>query len=210
MIKTLLHHGGRETMTGALLRSSMEYLHLEVGIGSPFFQDNYEVWSDLATDCWLKHVWQFQQDQSLRVDHTVPVVMKQTVHDAFLMPLFVKHGYLANDLRLLNQCRCFLQVLTVADVLVADGSKFCEDAVQGVRNDSRRLAYNWPRTARPANRHWVRWRQALKTYWRYPLTARQHGLWENGIHPLSLNGIGVTTRAEKSCSIEKELYGYSG
>ena len=88
--------------------------------------------------------------------------MKQTEHDAFLMPLFVKRGYLANDLRLLNQCRCFLQVLTVADVLVADGSKFCEDAVQGVRNDSRRLAYNWPRTARPANRHWVRWRQALR------------------------------------------------
>jgi hypothetical protein len=161
-IKTLLHHGGRETMTGALLRSSMEYLHLEVGTGSPFFQDNYEVWSDLVTDCWLKHVWQFQQEQSLRVDHTVPVVMKQTEHDAFLMPLFVKHGYLANDLRLLNQCRCFLQVLTVADVLVADGSKFCEDAMQGVRNDSRRLAYNWPRTERPANRHWVRWRQALR------------------------------------------------
>jgi hypothetical protein len=55
-IKTLLHHGERATMTGALLWSSMKSLHLELGTGVPFFQDDYEVWSVLATDCWMKHV----------------------------------------------------------------------------------------------------------------------------------------------------------
>jgi hypothetical protein len=37
----------------------------------------------------------------------------------------------------------------------------CEDAWWGLRNDSRRLQYNWPRTERPANLHWNLWRQAL-------------------------------------------------
>jgi hypothetical protein len=32
-IKTLLHHGDWATMTGALLRSSMESLHLKLGTG---------------------------------------------------------------------------------------------------------------------------------------------------------------------------------
>jgi hypothetical protein len=55
-IKALLHQGERATMTGALLWSSIESLHLELGTGVPFFQDDYEVWLVLATDCWLKHV----------------------------------------------------------------------------------------------------------------------------------------------------------
>jgi hypothetical protein len=73
-IKTLLHHGERSTMTGELLRPSMDSLHLELGTGAPFFHDNFEVWSDLATGCWLKDVWELQQEQALQVDHTVPVV----------------------------------------------------------------------------------------------------------------------------------------
>jgi hypothetical protein len=99
-IKALLHHGEQATLIGALLRSSMESLHLELGsTGIPFFQDDYyEVWSDLATGCWLKHVWEFQQEQAVQVEHTVPAVMKQTEHVEFLMPLFVQHGYQDNDL----------------------------------------------------------------------------------------------------------------
>jgi hypothetical protein len=162
-IKTLLHHGERATMTGTLLRSSMESLHLELGTGVPFFQDDYEVWSVLATDCWLKHVWEFQQEQEVRVEHTVPVVRTQTEHNAFLMPLFVQHGYQNNELRLLNQCRCFLQALTVADLLTANSTGVCEDSWLGVRNHSRQQEYTWPRTKKPAERHWALWRHTLMT-----------------------------------------------
>ena len=67
------------------------------------------------------------------MEHKGPVVMRQTEHDEFLMPLFVKHGYRDNDLHLLNQCQCFLRALTVANVLVVDSSKVCEDSWLGVR-----------------------------------------------------------------------------
>ena len=143
-IKTLMHHGDRETVTGALLRSSLEHLQLELGSGAPFFQDDYEIWSDLATNCWLKHVWKFLQEQALRVEHTVPVLKTQTAQDAFLMPLFVQHGFSNNDLRILNHCRCYLHALTVADVLVVDGSKVCIDSWDGTQNYSRRSDYIGP------------------------------------------------------------------
>ena len=177
-IKTLMHHGDRETVTGALLRSSLEHLQLELGSGVPFFQDDYEIWSDLATNCWLKHVWKFLQEQALRVEHTVPVLKTQTTQDAFLMPFLVQHGFSNNDLRILNHCRCYLHALTVADVLVADGSKVCIDSWDGTRNYSRRSDYIWPRTERPAERHWVMWRQALSTV--FSIASNRQTEWELG------------------------------
>jgi hypothetical protein len=92
---------------------------------------------------------------------TVPVVTKQTESDEFLMPLFVQHGYQDNNLRILNQCRCFLQALTLGDVLAADSRRVCEDSWLRVCNHSRRSEYTWPRTEKPAARHWVMWQQAL-------------------------------------------------
>jgi hypothetical protein len=105
----------------------------------------------------LKHVWEFQQEQEVRVEHTVRVVRTLTEHDAFLMPLFVQHGYRNNELQLLNQCQCFLQALTVADLLTADSIRVCQDSWLGVRNHSRQQEHTWPRT----KRNWALWRHAL-------------------------------------------------
>ena len=160
-IQTLMRHGDRATVTGQLLRASMENLHLEIGTGAAFFEDDYDVWAPLATDCWLKHVWQFQAEHGIRVEHTVPKLCKQTTADEFLMPLFAAQGYSGNDLRLLNQCRCYLRAVTTADISVADGSTVCNDAWMGSRNASRTSTYEWPRTERPIERHWHLWRKAL-------------------------------------------------
>jgi hypothetical protein len=53
------------------------------------------------------------------------------------MPLFAQHGYRNKELRLLNQCRCLLQALTVADLLTADSTRVCKDSWLGVRNHAR-------------------------------------------------------------------------
>jgi hypothetical protein len=63
-IQTLMQHGDRETVTGSPMQTSMEYLHLELDIGESFFKDNYNFLASLATGCWLKHVWQFQDEQA--------------------------------------------------------------------------------------------------------------------------------------------------
>jgi hypothetical protein len=61
-LETLLQHGDQDTVTGHLLRQSMELPQLELGTGNPLFLDDYETFESLATDCWLKHVWRFQQE----------------------------------------------------------------------------------------------------------------------------------------------------
>jgi hypothetical protein len=92
----------------------------------------------LAPDCWLKNLWEFQAQHGIKVDHNVPKLRQQTTADKFLiMPLFVAHGYSGNeDLRLLNQWRCYLQAVTTADISVADSLTVCTNAWNGCRNVS--------------------------------------------------------------------------
>ncbi len=160
-LKTLLRHRDRATVTGLLIRQSMELLHLEIGTGNPLFQDDFATFKSLATDCWLKHVWSFQQELELSLQHATPVLTLQSTSDLFLMSLFADAGFTGESLRVLNQCRRFLRATTVADLVRANGDQLCEDAWWGRRNDSRRSSYQWPRTERPANKHWNLWRRAL-------------------------------------------------
>jgi hypothetical protein len=136
-----MRHGDREMVTGSLMRTSMEHLHLELGTGESFFDDEYGIWSQLATDCWLKHVRQFQEEHGVNLDHEFPKLCKQTQSHKFLMQMFGAQGYKGNELMLLNQCWCFLHVVMAVDLAVADGSQVCDDKWKGKQNNSQRSAY---------------------------------------------------------------------
>jgi hypothetical protein len=98
-LKTLLRHGNRDTVTGQLIRQSMELLQLELGTGKPLFSDDYETYQSLATDCWLKHVWRFQQEYDLQLKHELAVLTLQSTDDTFLMPHFAEAGFTGKSLR---------------------------------------------------------------------------------------------------------------
>jgi hypothetical protein len=69
----------------------------------------------------------------------------------------------------------------VADLLTVDSTQVCEDSWLGVRNSSRQSEYHWPRTKKPAERHWALWRQALTKVLdvsSYRSTAWNLGLWK--------------------------------
>jgi hypothetical protein len=110
----------------------MELLQLELGTGQPLFSDDYETYQLLATNCWLKHVWRFQQEEyDLQLKPKVPVQTLQSTDDFFLMSCFADAGFTGESLRLLNQCRPFLRATTVADLVQTDGKILCEDAWWG-------------------------------------------------------------------------------
>jgi hypothetical protein len=127
-LKTLLRHGNWDTVTGQLIQQSMELLQLEMGKDKPLFSDDYEMYQVMATNCWLKHVWQFQQEYDLQLKHKVPVLTLQSTDDSFLMSRFADAGFTGKSLQLLNQCRRFLQATTVADLVQADSKQLCTDA----------------------------------------------------------------------------------
>jgi hypothetical protein len=117
---------------------------MELGTGESFFDDEYGIWSQLVTDCWLKHVRQFQEEHGISIDHDVPKLHKQTQSDAFLMRMFGAQGYKGNGLMLLNQCCCFCTLLrqsiwrwqTVAEYVMTNNGRASETTLEGQPTNS--------------------------------------------------------------------------
>jgi hypothetical protein len=58
-VKRVLVHGALPTHTGIYFNISLEQAQLEVGIGSPLLEANYDDYGFLLTFCWVKVLWQF-------------------------------------------------------------------------------------------------------------------------------------------------------
>jgi hypothetical protein len=125
---------------------------------------DYYVLEECATDCWIKTVWKYGWDYAIDLQDRLPQLELRREQDLFLMEAFAQHNYEASDLRVLNQCRTFLQAVTLADVTMADGKFITQEAWNGNQLNGNRInPYEFPRQQPklPA-KHWELWRSALQ------------------------------------------------
>ena len=66
-IKGLLNHIWQGTTIGKLLKISLEYAMIEVGLGGLYFNDDYKVYVHLGEDTWIKHLWKFLFDTGIQL-----------------------------------------------------------------------------------------------------------------------------------------------
>lgn len=161
-IKKLLVHGSVDTPTGHFLRTSLESAQLEVGIGTPILEADYEYYGFLLTDCWIKSLWRFVSAYGILLrnpDQVLPQL--QRTGDAFLMELFVASNLFdETDLIKINRCRLFYRAVTLADVVTGDGSAITREArlADRIRPTS---SYVWPNEW-PCSADIYKWREALR------------------------------------------------
>ena len=67
-IQVLLDNKWKDTVTGQLIRTSLESFKLELGIQGALFSKDYDLYSDIATDFWIKHSWHFVQEHNIEID----------------------------------------------------------------------------------------------------------------------------------------------
>jgi hypothetical protein len=149
--------------TDKLLRISLSYLQLVVGSATNVLMlptSTYSAW----TECkWLLSFWTFLRRVKLTATvtgHWVPEACRR--NDFLLMDYFVEEGLSAEILVVLNRCRIYLQVFSLADISSADGTSIIPDVLQGVPLIDRKSKLNWPYQQRPPNSAWEIWRSALR------------------------------------------------
>jgi hypothetical protein len=147
--------------TGQLLRSSAENLMVELGFPKAIFELNYKKYNKLATRAWMKCTWQFCNEFKITMHTTIPKLEPQCPDDQFLMPVFAAKCN-ASLLPQLNIFRKYLQVITLAEIVTADGKYITRAAWEGHRDASRITKYNWPEQHRPSDSHWQLFRDALQ------------------------------------------------
>jgi hypothetical protein len=144
----------------------------------------YRNWID---SFWLVSFWNFLHKAQLLITttkHWLPKLVRE--HDKVLMDYFIALGYSAPTLGALNCCRIYLQVITLSDIVSADGTCIIPDIFHGLPLLDRCSTLKWPCRQRPPNTEWGIWQSALRPLQprnklTYPLgkwtTHESHQLW---------------------------------
>jgi len=159
-ISTFLSTFPTTTLTGSLLLACLEQAQLEVGLGTPFLELDFEQFSLLLTPCWLRSVWEFLSYAgiSLRSSERTPSLQLQWVGDQYLMDIaFSDPHWSRSDLLTINRCCLALHCITLADVATGDG---CYLRSFSFPPSALPSSYIWPKES-PSWADWHLWEKFL-------------------------------------------------
>jgi hypothetical protein len=171
------------TMTGQLIRASMEWATVELGLGNSLFRYEFDTFNFHLTDCWIKHLWQFCNEHNIIIDdYVTPSLRLRRRNDHFIMNSIITTGYSPHQLQSINRCRMYLRATTLSDITTGFGDQINKDILRGIRDEDAYTPYLWPRQPRPDERSWRLWRKALRES--FPHTNRRLttplGSWHDG------------------------------
>jgi hypothetical protein len=126
----------QDNITGNLINTSYELLSLETRFLRPL-EENYDRWGDLATNCYMKHVWEFLYKYKITLRLQVDTVQPPRENDALIMEVIRSH-LSVSELKMFNMCRLYLQVLWISDITMGDGASLNWYGGAGIKKERRR------------------------------------------------------------------------
>ena len=166
-VQVLLDNVWENTVTGDLIRVSMESLKLELGIKGSIFSHDFDMYGHLATNCWVKHLWKFVWAHSIEINDKVGEEDILRERDTMLTDKFAtsfKLGLLnKRDWKAANKCRLYLKVLTIADIANGCGTGIDKNFLNGRwHQGGKTRLVKWPDQGNPSLNDWQSWRRVLK------------------------------------------------
>ena len=154
----LVSHWDEISATGKLLKASMQILQVEVGLPGNPLNKSFEVWQETVTPCWLSSTWEFMSQYKINIDLTLEEIPTRRTNDRFIMESFIAKGAKKSQLKLLNRCRLYLKVITLADICDASGTIITPQAWNGTQMEESRSTIVWPNQGKPDGKSWTLWR----------------------------------------------------
>ena len=182
-IDKFVQHINSDSITGKLIRVSIEMAQLELGIGRDIFSLPYQKFHFLVQEGWIKSIWRFTHEHNITIRNRVThLPLPQREHDLFLMEAFQDQGYSHAELQILNNCRKYLRVLTLSDIMTGTGDTFTEHYLCR-REPQQRNRFIWPRQSQPSTAMIKLWKKALrKTFGLLAgTTSYKLGRWLNNV-----------------------------
>ena len=133
------------SMSTPLLRSSMEWAIIHVGIGGKsLFDLDYTTYGHLLPRTWIRSLWEFVDEYKIHLPEYNFTLKKKRDGDIFLMEAFHRAGFSKRQLQALNRCRFFLQVETLSDITDGTGNQISKQAYDGKRTTYTSKIHDWP------------------------------------------------------------------
>ena len=220
-ISFLAEHLHEDNISGNLLRCSIEAASIEIGIGRNLFELNYDLYSHLLTDCWIKNIWKYSHEHNIVIkENTTIKPFLRRENDLFLMELFTDHGFTKTELQHINRCRLFVQAMTVSDIFDGYGNKYEKNSFNCIKDEYDVSPYIWPRQTAPCCFSIRLWKKAIKQCfprdhnnntlytlgrWSY-FSPNDNWVWffyprDNLLYKKSMGGWEIFTRRSRSGSL---------
>ena len=104
-LNAFLQHYGTNTSIGIYLTASIKNLQLEIGVAGCPFDHDYETWHELATDSWVKSLWERIQKFDLSVEIDYKTLEMPREKDKCIMERLVHEGFRGAKLVSINRAK---------------------------------------------------------------------------------------------------------
>ena len=128
-LNSFLQHYGSNTNIGITLLAALEYLQLEIGVDDCPFHYDFDTWGHLATDSWVKALWEKVDKLGITLLLEYTSIPKPRENDNTIMSAMVTMGYRGKELKSINRVRIAQEALFVSDITTANG-KYIEAHLQ--------------------------------------------------------------------------------
>ena len=159
---------------GRLLRIAISWSQYCVGIGQSVFTDTttkFPHWEASWLSCLRAYLASIRATLELD-DPYIPSLQQE--HDEFIMDIVLASGkFKPVAIRMINYCRLYLRVITIADIANAAGTAIAPGMFEGAESSINRNS-DWYHVhqQRPSARAWREWRKACKLF----STPQDHAL----------------------------------
>jgi hypothetical protein len=128
----------------------MSNLQLTVGSSQPVLQLQFSKYAKWVDHSWLTSIWQcVSRINFLLHIKRLWVPTLQRTHDMMLTDHFPALKYKPKDLEILNKCHLYFQVLSLSDIVSADGKTVIPLILNGIRLTDRKRNLVWPNQQPP-------------------------------------------------------------
>jgi hypothetical protein len=139
-----LQHYGVKLTVSAKIKASLQAIQLEVGCrGNPFDED-FGAIGVLATECWIKFIWERMWLYNFRLYLDDPMMAFPRVGIITIVDLLLGHGIQGATLGGYNQCQLNHEAVFLSDIATAAGTHVDPQYLQPPTRKGQISFYNFP------------------------------------------------------------------
>ncbi len=160
-LRLFLELASAPTTEAKLIRTSLEFLQLELGSSGNLFQLPFDRWSPLATDCWVKSLWRFIDFADLQLVPESPVLPPAPrLGDAAIMDSAMLSALPLPSILAINRCRIAHQAIFWSNIATGCGDSISLQFLQPPKTTAS-SSWLWPPET-PSRSDWSTWASFLR------------------------------------------------
>ena len=145
-IKFFITHVRRMDKIGKLIQILTETVQLCAGLHTPILETRID-WPSWTETTWISNIKQGLDQIDGELVTTFSVSKKQRLYDRAIMEVFSKWNIKKREMKAINRCRLYLQVIFISDISDYHGKLLINEAVEVIQ--FRHSTLDWPQQVRP-------------------------------------------------------------